>query len=250
MNRKIIQNINTIYTIIKLIINEIKKVGIIKIIISLFMFLIIILIIYKTNKGDLLNTSYSLIPFVGIIMIVFFGGSISSEIENGSLKYYLTKPIKRWKIYISKLLSIYLYLIIIFSYIMFIYLVMINKIDYAFIIRFIKYTIPIFLMGTISLFISTIIKSTAFCIGIDIFILIFSTMISQVLFGISFNIIEYTFLPYLDFSIFNNELALNEMNKELGISLSIKNGIYIDSVFIIIFYYLGNTIFINKDVKN
>jgi ABC-type transport system involved in multi-copper enzyme maturation permease subunit len=250
MNKQIIENINTIYTIFKLVINEIIKVGIIKIIISLITFLITILIIYKTNKSDILNTSYSLIPFVGIFMIIFYGGSISSEIESGSLKYYLTKPIKRWKIYLSKLISIYLYLVIVFAYIIFIYLIIIDKIDTSFIIKFIKYTIPIFLMGTISLFLSSFIKNTAFCIGIDIFILVFSTMFSQVLFGLSINIVEYTFLPYLDFSIFNDLKALDIMNNELEIHLSLSRGIKIDLIFIFIFYYLGNLIFTNKDVKN
>ncbi len=249
MNKKIKENIYTIHTILKLVINEFIKVGIIKIVVSLITFLIIILIIYKTNKEDILSTSYNLIPFVGIIMIIFCGGSISSEIENGSMKYYLTKPIKRWKIYLSKFISIYLYLIITFAYIIFIYSILIDRVDNDFIIKFIRYTVPIFLMGSICLFISTIIKNTALCIGIDIFILVFSTLISQVLFGISFNIIEYTFLPYLDFNIFSDIDALNIMNNELGISLSIKRGIIIDLVFIIIFYRLGRLFFINKDVK-
>ena len=92
MNKKIYNDIYTIYTIFKLLINEFKKIGIIKLLISMFTFLIIILIIYKTNKENLISTSYSLIPFIGLFMIIFYGGSISSEIENGSLKYYLTKP--------------------------------------------------------------------------------------------------------------------------------------------------------------
>jgi hypothetical protein len=88
------------------------------------------------------------------------------------------------------------------------------------------------------------------CIGIDIFILVFSTLISQVLFGININVIEYTFLPYLDFNIFNDVDALNVMNKELGINLNMKSGVIIDLVSIIIFYYFGRLFFINKDVKN
>ena len=249
MNKKIRENIYTIHTIIKLVINEFIKVGIIKIVLSLITFLIIILIIYKTNKEDILSTSYNLIPFVGIVMIIFYGGSISSEIENGSMKYYLTKPIKRWKIYLSKFISIFLYLIIVFSYIIFIYSILIDRVDNNFIINFIKYTVPIFLMGSICLFISTIIKNTAVCIGIDIFILVFSTLISQVLFGINCNIIEYTFLPYLDFNIFSDIDTLNIMNNELGINLNIKRGIMIDLISIIIFYRLGRLFFINKDVK-
>ncbi len=250
MKKKIYNDIYTIYTILKLLINEIKKTGVIKIIISLIIFLVTILILYKTKKESILDTSFSLIPFIGILMIIFYGGSISSEIENGSLKYYLTKPIKRWKIYISKLLSIYLFLIIVIVYILFVYLVVINKFDYVFIMKFVKYTIPLFLMGAICLFFSSLIKSTSICIGIDMFILLFSALISQVLFGIKINIIEYTFLPYLDFSMFNDIDALNEMNRELGINLGIKNGIIIDIIYTLLFYYLGNIIFTNKDVKN
>jgi ABC-type transport system involved in multi-copper enzyme maturation permease subunit len=250
MNRKIKNHIYTIFLIVKLLINEFKKTGLYKLLISLIIFLTVILIIYKTNKEDILSTSYSLIPFVGLLMIVFYGGSISSEIENGSLKYYLTKPIKRWKIYLSKLLCIYLYLLIVLFYIVFIYLIIIDNLDIDFIIRFIKYSIPLFLVGTFSLFLSSFIRSTSLCIGIDIFILVFSTLLSQVLFGIGFTLIEYTFLPYLDFNNFNDIDALNIMNKELEINLNIRSGIIIDLVYTFIFYILGNSIFVNKDVKN
>ena len=242
--------INNIYTIIKLIINEIIKVGIYKLVITDLIFLIVILLIYKNNKNNILSTSYTLIPFIGIFIIVFFGGTISSEIEHGSIKCYLTKPILRWKIYLSKLLTIYLYIVLIVSYIIFIYSIVINKIDIDFIAKYYEYSIPLLLIGTISLFISTTIKNTALCIGIDLFILVFSSLISQILFGIEFNIIEYTFLPYLDFSIFNNMESIKEMNSELGINLNINRGIIIDIVYTILFYYIGKYIFICKDIKN
>lgn len=250
MKNSIKKKVETFNTIIRLIINEIRKTGIYKLLLVDIIFLIVIIIIYKTNKDKLIDTSYSLIPFIGIFIIIFFGGTISSEIDTGSIKSYLTKPVLRWKIYISKLITIYIYILLIVLYIIFIYLILINKIDYAFIIKYLKYSIPLLLIGTFSLFISTIIKNTALCIGIDLFVLVFSSLLSQVLFGIEFTIIEYSFLPYLDFSIFNDKASLLAMNKELGIHLSIENGIIIDLLFTFTFYYFGNIIFINKDIKN
>ena len=250
MKKKFNTKIDNIYTIYLLVINEFKKTGLIKLIVPNIIFLISILIMYKTKKDTIETTIYSLIPFIGIFTIIFYGGSISSEIENGSLKYYLTKPVLRWKIYLSKLIIIYLFITIVVLYIIFIYMIIINKIDTYFIIKYFKYSIPIYLIGTISLFFSSFIKNTSLCVGIDLVILVFGTLLSQVLFGIRINIVEYTFLPYLDFSIFNDTNLLNEMNKELGIHLSLNRGVIIDIISIIIFYYFGREIFINKDIKN
>ena len=63
--------------------------------------------------------------------------------------------------------------------------------------------------------------------SISILILCFGLIISQVLFGININIVEYTFLPYLDYSLFNDKLLLKEMNDELSIHLSLNRGIII-----------------------
>jgi len=235
---------------IKLINNELIKLGKNKIILSQILFLIIIYIIYKVEDTNFSETIFSIIPFVGLLSCVLFGGIISGELDNGTLRFYLTKPHKRYKIYFSKLLCSYFYLTIVLTFILVVYLILNTSIDTDYIIKFYKYCIPIFLIMTITLFLSTLLKNTSLVVGISIFILVFSPIISQVFFGINFNFIEHTFLPYLDFTLFNDKISLDIMNNELGINLNLKKGIIIDILSIIIFYALGNFIFIKKDIRN
>ena len=75
-------------------------------------------------------------------------------------------------------------------------------------------------------------------------------MIAQILFGIKVTFIEYTFLPYLDFSIFNDQVYLEEMNSELGVNLSLNRGLIIDFIFTLIFLVIGIYKFSKKDIKN
>ena len=235
---------------IKLINNELIKLGKYKIILSQIIFLIIIYIIYEIEKENFSNTIFSLIPFVGILSCVLFGGNISNELDNGTLRFYLTKPYKRWKIYFSKLFSIFLYLFIVLTFILVVYIIFNKNFEINYIIKFYKYCIPLFLVMDISLCLSSILKNTSLVVGLSIFILVFSPIISQVFFGVNINFIEYTFLPYLDFTLFNDKIALDMMNKELGISLSLNKGIIIDVLSIMIFYIIGNLIFIKKDIRN
>lgn len=236
--------------IIKLINNELIKVGKWKIILSNLIFLTIILIIVKVNEFNVIETSYKLIPFIGILMCILFGGSISQEIENGTLRYYLTKPINRWKIYLSKLITMYIYLIIVLSFIMITYLIVLREIDKEFIILFIKESSSLFLLSSLILFISTIFRNTSIAVGVSIFMVAFSSILVQIFFGLKLNIFEYTFLPYMDFNIIHDKVALDTMNKELGIHLSINRGVIINLVYMFVIYLIGNYIFIKKDIKS
>ena len=235
---------------IRLINNELIKVGKWKIILSNLLFLTIILIIVKTSDSNIIDTSYRLIPFIGILMCIIFGGTISQEIENGTLRYYLTKPIKRWKIYLSKLITMHIFLIIVLSFIIIIYLIILKRIDKEFIILFIKESSSLFALSSLILFISTIFRNTSISVGISIFIIAFSSIIAQILFGLELNFFQYTFLPYMDFNIISDKASLDIMNKELGINLSINRGVIINMIYTFVIYLIGNYIFIKKDIKS
>ena len=235
---------------IRLINNELIKVGKWKIILSNLLFLTIILIIVKTSDSNIIDTSYRLIPFIGILMCIIFGGTISQEIENGTLRYYLTKPIKRWKIYLSKLITMHIFLIIVLSFIIIIYLIILKRIDKEFIILFIKESSSLFVLSSLILFISTIFRNTSISVGISIFIIAFSSIIAQILFGLELNFFQYTFLPYMDFNIISDKASLDIMNKELGINLSINRGVIINMIYTFVIYLIGNYIFIKKDIKS
>lgn len=236
--------------IIKLINNELIKIGKWKIILSNLLFLTIILIIVKVNDNNVMDTSFRLIPFIGVLISIIFGGTISQELDNGTLRYYLTKPIKRWKIYLSKLITMHIYLIIVLSFIMIIYLIILKKVDKEFIILFIKESSSLFVLSSLILFISTIFRNTSISVGISIFIVAFSSIIAQIFFGLELNFFQYTFLPYMDFNIISDKATLDIMNKELGINLSINRGVIINLVYMFIIYFIGNYIFTKKDIKN
>ena len=235
---------------IKLINNELNKVKKSRLLFSQILFVVALYIMKRMSSNSIIDLSYNLIPFVGIMICILFGGIVSNEVENGSFRYYLTKPYKRWKVYLSKLLCILIYVFITLIIIITSTVLLSNYYDNDYVIKFFKYSIPVIFMSSLIMYLSTRFKSQSLCVGLSIFILAFSLIISQILFGIKINIIEYTFLPYLDFSIFNDRVSLSNMNNELGIHLCLRNGIIIDTIYFIVFFFIGCYKFNKKDIKN
>ena len=188
---------------IKLINNEFKKIGILKLSFPFVIFLIITILIYEFTD-DMRNTIFKLIPFVGIIISILFSGIISSEIENGTFRFYLTKPISRINIYKSKFLTMIIYQIILLSFILFIYYILCEDVDKTYIIKYVKYCSSLLVNSGIIILLSVMIRNTSLTVGISIFIMIFSLLITQLLFDIKLTFVEFTFLPYMDFTFFDD----------------------------------------------
>ena len=97
---------------INLIRNEFVKLKLSKVIVSTIILVIIMYLIFYLNKDKdfnyLKNTVFSLIPFISIIVSIAFGGIVSNEFQNGTIRIYLTKPIRRWKVLFSKLIVIFI----------------------------------------------------------------------------------------------------------------------------------------------
>lgn len=229
---------------IKLIKNEFIKLGLFRILLSIFIFIISSLILYKLDYPK--DRIYNFIPFIGIFMSIYFSGTINGEIEEGTFRYYLTKPYKRWKIYLSKLLTIILFMILNSIIILLMYYLLYKDIN---IIKYIKYLTPLILISGLIIFNSTIINSPSICIGINIFLIIFSILLVQILFGLELNIFEYTFLPYLDFSIFDDINSINLTNIEFNTHLNIKSGIILDLSYFMLFFVGGLLLFNEKDIN-
>ena len=66
------------------------------------------------------NMNYSCVSFISIVVIVAAGIIVESEFSKGTIKFLLVNPVKRWKILLSKYLTVisYGYIAIIFSYIL------------------------------------------------------------------------------------------------------------------------------------
>ena len=233
---------------IKLINNEFKKVGILKLSIPFVIFLIVIIIIYEFND-NMKNTIFSLIPFIGIMISIIFSGIVSNEIDNGTIRFYLTKPVSRINILKSKFLTIVIYQIILLSFILFIYSVLCKDIDRTYIIKYVKYCSPLLLISSVIILFSILFKNTSITVGLSIFIIVFGGLITQLLLDINVTQIEFTFFPYMDFTLFDDSETLKLLNQTYKINLSVKKGIIINLISTIIFYKIGEFIFNKKVIK-
>lgn len=235
---------------IRLIINEIVKCGRVKILTSYFVFTFVTFFIYILNE-NIIEYSYlnSYIMFIGIYASMLFGGIISNEVEKGTIRFYLSKPVKRWKIYLAKLLTIILYILSVMLLLIIIYNLLTREFDTKSILMFLKNCIPLLIHSVLILLFSTCFRSTSLCVGLYIFLIMFGVSIFQLLLSYDIDFILYTFIPYLDFSIFN-DLSYLDINEVFNVFISIRNGIIIDVVYFLILYFIGNFIFIKKDISN
>ncbi len=235
---------------INLIKNEFFKIKISKILLSFAFFLIILLFMNKYSDKKIEELSFNLIPIIGIFLCLFFSGTISSEIQSGTFKYYLTKPASRHKIYVSKLFASFIY-----SYIsVLIILISISlislKIDLIYYSKYLTYSIPLFFLSSLIIYFSNKFKNTSFTICICILLFSFSLVLSQLLFTIHLNFIEYTPLPYLDFTLFDDKNNLNIINMNFNTLLSLKRGVLIDIIYTFIVFYIGLRSFKKRDIKS
>lgn len=234
---------------IKLINNEFKKIGISKILLSHLTFLVVIIIIFEF-VDDMKDTIFNLIPFSGIMTSILFSGIISNEIENGTFRFYLTKPISRQKIYKSKFITMIIYVIIIQLFIFFIYSILCHQFDKTYFIKYVKYSSPLIMICGLIILLSTVFRNTSLTVGLTTLIIAFGLLITQLLLDIKFTIVEFTFLPYMDFTLFNDIDGVKAMNELYKINIHQNKGIIINLVYAFIFFKLGNFIFNKKDIKN
>lgn len=243
---------------ISLIVNEYKKIKASKIITSVCLIIISIYILIYLNRDmsgmELFNLIYRFIPFLSILICVLFAGIVNNEVNKGTFRYYLTKPYYRGKIIISKLLFVYLYIVFIYfvtlvSFIIFVNIFSTFVIDMNMFLLVFRHFIPIFFIGTLCVLLSTFINSLALCTSILFLICLLSTLVSQLLFSVGLSIIEYTFLPYVDFSLFvNNDFAFS-VRENYGIVLSMSKGTIILIFHIVLFIFLMINFFTKKDIK-
>ncbi len=234
---------------IRLIRNEFTKLGFIKIIIPFVIFLIIILIEFYFNNVEYENL-FELIPYVGIVLCILFSGIISSEIENGTFRYYLTKSSTRFKVLTSKLLTIYIYTFILYLFLFIVFSLIINSYNSNMFFKYLNYTVSTYTILSFTFLLSIIIKNTPINLGACIFFFIFSSLISEFFFKNSITIIEYTLLPYFDFNIFWDLDSIKSVNELYGINLNINYATFINIVHIVLFNFISYYTFIKKDIKN
>ena len=233
---------------INLIKNEFIKLGKAKFIGSHLVFLVSIIIYYYVNKKIITEDFIlSLIPFIGVVLSISFCSIMSSEYTKGTFRIYLTKPVKRTKIYISKLLTIFLTLFSILLHNLTIYALFTQSISVNFTTKYISYSHSLVLISVIIIMLSTIIKSSSLISGIIILLLTFGFALFELLTLTNLKFLEYTFLPYLDLNMLSK---IDMINDSLNTSLSLKKSIFVVLFYSVLFFIIGIITFNKKDIKN
>ncbi len=211
--------------------------------------------------------------FITLIISITNSGVVSNEFNKGTIKTMLTKPNKRYKVVLSKYISgiiitLFYAIIVFMSVIIFMKIICnfnILNLTHNFVfqgkirecsyftyifIKYLIYLIPVFFISIIIVFFSTMFRNTAFNACASLFLSLMGVTIGCLLLGFKLNFIQYSFLPYLDFTIFNNIEEIFYMNINYMTNLSIKNGIIILLSYSLILIISSLLIFNKKDIYN
>lgn len=220
----------------------------------------------------ILDTSVIVLVFSIIGVSFISSGILSDEINNKSIKELITKPYLRREILTSKLMCLFIIvflIVLIVSITSVITSSILLKINWAsikeififngkvhvwnYLIEYYKIifinSIPLCFIATFCLTISTIVNNSKLISGVAIFFSLMGPLILQLFLKLGFNLVQFTFIPYLDLSIYNNIYNIYTINILYGVSISLEKGIIILVINILIFYLIGTFIFNKKDIN-
>lgn len=238
---------------------------------------------YVVNNKDKLNVNNckvinileyknSFLYFIGVIIIFLSFNSLSYDYNKGTLKYIALSKQGRIKLLLSKILSQIIVGFILISLFSFFYLIFgiirfsVNLLDYykyiyifnsfiklpyllyyfissiifivpySFIIVFVYMLVIIFKGNTISLVVSNLMY-------------LFSLVISQFLLIAGIDIVKYTFMPYLDFTYFNDLINLSVNNMIFNTNINLESSLIYLTIYSILFLLISLNIFNRRDIQ-
>lgn len=220
------------------------------------------------------STYLMYVSFAIILCIIIGGGIVSSEYSTGTVRLLMIRPVSRWKILISKLISVF-----IIGYGVLLITVVLNIISSGImngfgglatkvisfsgesIVRqnFIISIIPKLLFSSISLIfiialvfaISTIIKNTALAVGLTTVAYLGSSAATLIMANLGMRWVEKTILPYMSLSTFiTNPYYIQMFKDQYNIVLNPTMGAIQLIVFAVILIIASFLVFEKRDVKN
>ena len=240
----------------------------------------------NSNKGDLSNyndlyieiSENLVLPILALYLIILASTTISGEFSKGTIKHLFITPNKRWKILLSKLVTLLIILIVasilsslaiqLLSNVLFgeykasdyIYMsnnkiISINSIAYN-VLRFLVYDINIFIYMLFAITLSTATKDSVASVSISTFVYTTSTLFIKY---INDNIINewIKFIPFNNFNLLdkifsNSSIYILEMltskNQVLNSTSLQFSGIYILVVCVLLCITVFNS-FKNKEIN-
>ncbi len=229
---------------------------------------------YKTfNNLYSFDTIYQFQVFLSIISIIIGSSLLMNELKYGTIKHFLVKKYSRFKIYLDFFLTVVLLVMLINLFLFISYtfsMVCVDKsldlfnitksvilndevinINYYYLTftRFLTNSLPIIFVGILSFFISLVLSNKVLSMSLMFFLNVFGLAIFQWLLNFDISFLMYSFLPYLDYTIFNDRLSLVEFNMQFGTNLSLFNGNLLLFVYAILGFVISSLIFLKKDIN-
>ncbi|MER2260585.1 MAG: ABC transporter permease [Psychrobacillus sp.] len=200
---------------------------------------------------------------VTLLTVVVSGGIVASEFSQGTMKMLLTRPVKRWKILTSKLLTVGLFAVamtgillisgIIFGYIFFdnvpgtqLELVDGAVVEVSFWGRLLLLTalslINVLVIGTLAFMIGSVFRSSSLAIGISIFLMFTGVQVTGVLAVLKIDASKYILFANTNLGQFIGT------NSPLLESMSMGFSIVVIAVYLVIFLVTSYWSFTKRDV--
>lgn len=166
--------------------------------------------LFETNEPEQITfwtvflTSTSLVTVVALLAIVIAGGIVSSEFSQGTIKFLLINPVKRWKILMSKYFTVitvgYIMLAILFVVMIPITGLMHGfdgfSVPYMYVSggevkemstllyaaeQYLMKSVQMVVMSTLAFAISSLVRSTALAIGVSVFTMCVGSTVTTLL---------------------------------------------------------------------
>lgn len=227
---------------------------------------------FDNDIRNSVDTTYLMYVSIAIILCIIIGGGIvSSEYSTGTVRLLMIRPVSRWKILLSKLISVF-----IIGYGVLLTTVVLNIISSGIINgfgglatkvisfsgdkiveqSFIISIIPKLLFSSISLIfiialvfaISTIIKNTALAVGLTTVAYLGSSIATMIMAGLGMKWVGKTILPYMNLSTFITDPNYAERFNDIVLNPTM--GAIQLLVFATILTIASFLVFEKRDVKN
>ncbi len=208
--------------------------------------------------------SASAVGFAGVLVIVIAALSVANEFSNGTIKFLLINPVKRWKILVAKYVSVlsigYLMIFIIYiismltSLICFgagslgdsYYTVVDGKVQetlgLVYVLKdYLIRSIEVVVMSTLAFSISSLMKSASFAIGISMFGMLSGSVVVAILSTMGLDWGRYLIFANMDITAINNCAT--------GFAFhSIETAIAVIAVHMVIFWLIAWDSFTKREI--
>lgn len=213
-----------------------------------------------SQEAIIMNPS-SIAPIILLLTVIVSAGIVASEFSQGTIKMLLTRPVKRWKILMSKFITVNLfclalllinYLIFIaFSFILFKssgghYLIwsggqVVEQSIWARGLYMLLLSFgSIFITSTFAFTIGTVFRSSSMAIGLSIFIYFTGSTIVMLL--SKYEITKYILFTHMDLTQFESGYMIFE-------DITMPFSLAVLSIYLILFLAISYLTFSKRDIK-